>query len=116
MLMLNLRYNLRATQAVLRGCTVGLLGFARIAQAVADRLRAFGATMICCSPTTKPERFPPDLGRLHFDTSMAQSDIVGVFGESNASTRGMVNLECAVPPLPNLAIPSRRAPLNPAGY
>jgi len=109
MLMLNLRYQLRATEQVLRGqrprpaarpdaqharmlrgSTVGMLGFGRIAGTVAERLRPFGVNMIAHSPTTKAERFPADVARVDFDTLMRESDIVCVFAESNASTRGMV--------------------------
>ena len=109
MLILNLRYQLRATEQVLRGqrqrpparpeaqharmlyrSTVGMLGFGRIAGAVANRLRPFGVTMISHSPTTRPDRFPEDVTQVDFDTLMRKSDIVAIFAESNSNTRGMI--------------------------
>lgn len=68
----------------------GLLGFGRIAGAVAERVRPFGVNMIAHSPTTRAERFPADVARVDFDTLMRGSDIVCVFAESNPGTRGMV--------------------------
>ncbi|MGV3573425.1 MAG: NAD(P)-dependent oxidoreductase [Ramlibacter sp.] len=112
MLMLNLRLQLRKSEEVLqgtrprpaarpqeqharmvRGCTVGLVGYGRIASAVADRLRPFGVRLLAHSPTTRPERFAPDVEVVDLDALLERSDIVGLFAESNARTRGIIDAQ-----------------------
>jgi len=75
----------------LRGQTLGLLGFGRIAQAVAKKLAGFEMTILTTDPFASPEA----LGRLSvqavsLDELMARSDFVSVHCPLNAETRHLV--------------------------
>ena len=119
MLMLNLRYQLRASEEVLRGarpqapahadhvharmlrgCTIGLIGMGRIARAVVERLRPFGVSFLGYAPSTPAEDWPADVQRLEMRQVLARSDIVGLFASVNAGSRGLVGeaeLACMQP-------------------
>ncbi|MGE4239079.1 2-hydroxyacid dehydrogenase [Ramlibacter sp.] len=110
MLMLNLRYRLRATEAVLRGerprpaasaeaqhgrmlrgCTVGVVGLGRIGRAVVDRLRPFGVEFIAYAPTARADSVPADVALVDFDALMQRSDIVGLFAAAHPGNRRLVD-------------------------
>jgi len=98
MLMLNLLYNLRASEDVLAGrrpkpapgaehamarmmkhSTIGLLGLGRIGRAVAHRLHPFGARLLAYSPSLTAETAPQGVLPVGLDELLVSSDIVGVF-------------------------------------
>lgn len=110
MLMLNLRYQLRATEDVLRGrrerpaaradamhartlrgATVGVIGLGRIGRAVVDRLRPFEVKVLAHAPTARAEDVPPDVESVDLDTLLGQSDIVGVFASAHAGNRHLID-------------------------
>lgn len=77
----------------LRGKVVGLVGFGRIAQQVARRVRAFEATV----RYTKPTRAAPaderalEVEYRPFDQLLGESDIVSLHAPLNAETRGIID-------------------------
>lgn len=73
---------------LLRGRTLGLVGYGKIGQAVALRARAFGMRVIYhrASPSTSPE---PD--RRDLDTLLAQSDIISLHVPLTAQTKHLIN-------------------------
>ncbi len=108
MLMLNLFYDLRGTEQVLRsngprpqplrarmlmGQTVGLVGLGRIARAVAIRLAPFGVRLLAHSPRTRPEDAPPGVELVGLDTLLATSDIVSLHTTLSAQTRHLIGAE-----------------------
>jgi len=110
MLMLNLMYNLRATEDVfhlrrprprpgasealarmVKGSTVGLVGFGRIAQAVARRLIPFGARLLANSPRLVPGELYDGVEAVSLDTLLRESDIVGVFVAITDTSRNIID-------------------------
>ncbi|MDN8617515.1 2-hydroxyacid dehydrogenase [Variovorax ginsengisoli] len=108
MLMLNLVFDLRRTEEVLRksqpkpppgqirarmlrGMTVGILGLGNIGRTVAQLLAPFGARLIACSPDVDPQSLPAGVELVDFATLMQQSDIVGVFVAITPENRQMIN-------------------------
>ncbi|MCX5661890.1 MAG: D-glycerate dehydrogenase [Planctomycetota bacterium] len=75
---------------LLRGRTLGLVGYGKIGQAVALRAKAFGMRVIYhrASPSTTPE---PD--RRDLDTLLAQSDVVSLHVPLTATTKHLINAE-----------------------
>lgn len=77
----------------LRGRTVGLVGFGRIAQQVARRLRAFDAVV----RYTKPQRAPVALEDAtgaeyrNLDGLLEEADIVSLHAPLTPATRGMID-------------------------
>ncbi len=77
----------------LRGKVVGLVGFGRIAKLLAQRLRAFEATVLY----TKATRAAADEERAHqvqyrpLDQLLAESDIVSLHAPLTAATRGLID-------------------------
>ena len=110
MLMLNLMYNLRASEEVLqgkrpkplpgaptalarmvKGSTVGLIGFGRIAKAVARRLAPFEARLLACSPSLNPGCSHDGVQAVNLDTLLRESDLVGVFVAITDSSRHIID-------------------------
>ncbi len=77
----------------LRGKMIGLVGFGRIAQQVARRLRAFEATVRYAKPTRAAlaEEQALEVEYRPFDQLLAESDIVSLHAPLNASTRGVID-------------------------
>lgn len=77
----------------LRGRTVGLVGFGRIAQQVARRVRAFDARVLY----TKPRRAGEDEERAagaeyrEFDALLAETDVLSLHAPLSPATRGLVD-------------------------
>ncbi|MBL0423374.1 D-3-phosphoglycerate dehydrogenase [Ramlibacter sp. AW1] len=108
MLMLNLRYALAHSQAVMRGdeprpaildvraamlqgSTVGLVGLGRIGKAVMERLGAFGVRLLAYSPRVDPAAVPDHVELVSLERLMAESDTVGLFVAVRPDNRHLVN-------------------------
>jgi phosphoglycerate dehydrogenase-like enzyme len=72
------------------GCTVGLIGFGRIAREVAHRLAAFNLRILTTSPRARPEDLPPGVTKVGLDELLAESDLVSVLAGLSPSTRHML--------------------------
>ncbi|MCK9508735.1 MAG: D-3-phosphoglycerate dehydrogenase [Pigmentiphaga sp.] len=108
MLMMNLRYSLAFSEAVMRGeqsrpsvtevrastlqgCTVGIVGLGRIGRAVAERLSAFGVRLLAYSPRADRADTDPAIRLVSLETVMAESDVVGVFVAVRPDNRRLIN-------------------------
>jgi phosphoglycerate dehydrogenase-like enzyme len=104
MLMLAALYDLHGSEAVLhgtsprpshsrafmlRGKTVGLIGYGSIAQAMTVRLGGWGARLLAWSRRVKPEA--PGVTWVELDTLLRDSDVVCVLLSLNAGTRGLLD-------------------------
>ncbi len=78
----------------LRGKVVGLVGFGRIAQQVARRVRGFEATVRYTKPTraAPAEEHAFEVEYQPFDQLLAESDIVSLHAPLNAATRGVIDV------------------------
>lgn len=74
----------------LRGKTVGLVGFGRIAREVAARLVPFGTRVVVASPRTRPEDLPPGVEKVDLLTLLRTSDIVSVLTGLTPETRHLL--------------------------
>ena len=78
----------------LRGKTLGLIGFGRIAQAVVPLAHAFGMKILCW--TRKPSREPADRFGIEFvdlDYLLTNSDVVSLHLSSTPDTEGLLDVE-----------------------
>lgn len=75
----------------LSGRTLGVLGMGRIGQAIADRAKAFGMTIIYGGPNRKPD-LPYDYHGDPVDLARA-ADVLMVACRGGAETAGLVNAE-----------------------
>ena len=75
-----------------RGATYGLIGFGRIAQNLAHKMRAFGFNIIACDPFLS-KYFMATLGveKVDLDEIFKRSDVVNVLAPYNEQTHHMVN-------------------------
>ena len=114
MLMLNLRFQLRVTEDILRGTrprpalrveslhaqmlrgtTIGMIGLGRIARATIDLLRPFGVEIL--ASVRRPlsvgsgASVPSGVTLVDFDTVMAKSDIVAVFATGEEANRNLID-------------------------
>ncbi len=85
----------RDVPADLSVSTVGLLGFGAIGQAVAERLRPFGATVYYYAPHRRDTETETRLNAryLPLEELAAVSDIVSLHLPANDQSRGLVNRE-----------------------
>lgn len=105
MLMAVLFYDLRGTERVLRqglprprtmkarmlrGSTIGLVGFGRIARAVNERLGGWETQVIVHDPFLPAEAVPPGIRMVDLDTLLGESDLVSLHVTLDAGTRGMI--------------------------
>lgn len=79
----------RLTAWDLHGRIVGLVGFGRIGQAVARRLRGFGVDLIACDPFVKP---PNAVRLVDLDELLGSADIVSLHVPLLPTTRGLIGL------------------------
>lgn len=81
----------------LRGRTLGLIGFGRIAQSVAQKAKAaFGMTIAYHSRSRQPAAIEAAFGAVHhpdLDSLLAASDIVSLHCPGGAETDGLINRE-----------------------
>jgi D-3-phosphoglycerate dehydrogenase len=62
-----------------KGCTLGLVGFGRIARAVADRVSGFGLTLLAYDPFVEAEAMAPrGAHKVDLDELLARSDFISV--------------------------------------
>jgi phosphoglycerate dehydrogenase-like enzyme len=105
MLMLALFYDLHGSEALLRqgrtkppypvareilGKTIGIVGFGRIARALADRLAPFGVNILTYSPRVREDDLPAHVRKADLRTVMSQSDLVCLLMTITPETRGMI--------------------------
>lgn len=85
--------------SALSGKVLGLVGFGRIARAVADRAKAFGMTIAYHSRTPKPD-MPEGSYHASLPDLLAISDVVSLHAPGGAETRHMIDaamLKCMKP-------------------
>ena len=104
MLVLAMLYNLPAAQRLMfegskpivprgriaYGKKIGLIGFGRIAAAVADRLRPFAVEQMVYSPTTPHDRIPSDIVRVGLDELLRDSDVVIMLATLTPNNQSML--------------------------
>ncbi len=91
---------LRANQAppprqkarMLRGKTIGMIGFGNMARAIAHRLVNWDVKLQTFAPRLKAP-LPPGVERVEFDELLKTSDVVCVLASLNSETRGMLDIE-----------------------
>lgn len=76
----------------LRGKTVGLIGFGKIGQSIAEKLQTWGVK-IQASVRRQPASVPSYVTITRLDDLIATSDIIVLAVDLNASTRGMLNAQ-----------------------
>jgi D-3-phosphoglycerate dehydrogenase len=74
---------------MLKGRTVGLIGFGQIAQAVAERLATWQVNIIVSAPRL-PVALPPKVRRVELNELLSASDLVSVHAPLNEETRGLI--------------------------
>ena len=78
----------------LQNMTVGIIGFGKIGQDVADRLRPFGCGLLASDPVTTAETAAEHGARLvDMDTLLSESDIITIHCPSVPSTYHLINKE-----------------------
>ena len=77
----------------LMGKVVGLLGFGRIARAIAERLVPFQAQIITCSPRVPEASLPPYVNKVDLNTLLVRSDVLCVLVPLTPETHGMLGRE-----------------------
>lgn len=82
----------RMNARMLRGKTLGMIGFGNMARAIADRLVNWGVTMQAYTPRLHAP-MPENVARAELDELLKTSDIVCVLATLNAETRHMLNRE-----------------------
>lgn len=96
---------LRGTVPPLRQMTLGIIGFGRIGQAVADRARGFGLTMLVADPYVAPDVVEAAGGTLlPLDELLPQADLVTIHSPLTPDTRGMINADRLALMKPDAAI------------
>ncbi len=82
----------RQQARMLRGRTLGMIGFGNMARAIAARLAAWEVRMQTYAPRLRAP-LPQGIARIELDTLLETSDIVCVLASLNAETRGMLTIE-----------------------
>lgn len=78
----------------LRQLTLGIVGFGRIGQAVADRARAFGLTLLVADPYAAPDVVEANGGTLlSLDELLPQADLVTLHAPLTTETRGLIDAD-----------------------
>ena len=76
---------------MLRGRTLGMVGFGRIGRAIADRLAGWGVDIIIHDPFVDAATLPAGVRSADFDTVMRESDVVVVLVAITAQTRDIID-------------------------
>lgn len=75
----------------MRGNTMGLLAFGKIARAIAERAKPFGVRLIAYDPYVAKEEFAPcDVTPVSFDEIIERTDYLMIQVPLNSETRGMI--------------------------
>ncbi|MGO9453216.1 MAG: NAD(P)-dependent oxidoreductase [Candidatus Binataceae bacterium] len=77
---------------MLRGRTVGLIGFGQIARGIASRLSGWDIRIQTYIPRLRAP-LPPEVARVGLEELLQTSDVVCVLAPLNAETKGMLDLE-----------------------
>jgi len=75
---------------MVRGKTIGLIGFGRIGRAVYDRLQGWGVNIQTYDPYVKPSDLPPGVNAVDMATLLATSDLVSVHVTLTKETRHLL--------------------------
>lgn len=85
---------LRGPIPPLRQLTLGIVGFGRIGQAVADRARPFGLKLLVADPYVAPDVVEANGGALlSLDKLLPQVDLVTLHAPLTPETRGLINAD-----------------------
>lgn len=82
----------RQTARMLRGKTVGMIGFGNMARAIAHRLANWEVALQTYTPRLH-EALPPAVRRVELDELLRTSDVVCLLATLNAESRGMLTLD-----------------------
>jgi len=74
----------------IRNLQLGLVGFGRIAQAVARKLASYGMTIVASDPYAKPSPQLPHVRLVPLDELLSTSDLISVHVPLTSATRGMI--------------------------
>ena len=74
----------------LLGKTVGMIGFGRIARALANRLKPFDVRIVTCSPRITQDQLPEGVTKVGLAELLGNSDIVTVLTGLTPETRHMI--------------------------
>jgi phosphoglycerate dehydrogenase-like enzyme len=74
---------------MLKGRTVGLIGFGQIAQAISERLVGWQVDILVSAPRLHAA-LPPNARRVELDELLVVSDIISVHAALNKETRGLI--------------------------
>lgn len=75
----------------LQGKTIGLIGFGRIAREVAQRLSAFGVSILAYSPRLRSADVPPYVEKVELETLLRKSNVVSILTGLTPETRHMID-------------------------
>jgi len=78
---------------MLKGRTIGLIGFGRIGRAIAVRLQNWGASIVAFSPNIGEKDLPPGVRTAELDDLIRQSDVVCIVCALTEQTRGMIDAQ-----------------------
>ena len=82
--------NIGPTMRRIRGKTLGIIGFGRIARSIVPKAKAFGFTINICSPRTDPELIQQHgAQKVSFSELLATSDFITIHAPSTPETQGM---------------------------
>ena len=77
----------------IRGKTLGIVGFGRIAQAIIPKAKAFGLTINVCSPRTDPKRIRQHgAKKISFQELLATSDFITIHAPLTVETECMFSV------------------------
>jgi phosphoglycerate dehydrogenase-like enzyme len=82
----------RQTARMIKGKMVGLIGFGRMARAIAERLLPWDVRIQAYAPRLHAP-FPPHVARVALDALLRSSDIVSIHASLNDETRGLLGAE-----------------------
>jgi len=88
----NLPHPPKVPGRMLRGRTIGMIGFGQIARGIAARLSGWEVRLQTYMPRMRTA-LPPGVERVSLDELLRTSDVVCVLAPLSTETRGMINLE-----------------------